>query len=69
MDLLKRLEAVNQARKAAINTEQFRASAKEHEQFLEAESVEVSTVRTKKERSFSDKFKGVDFEDRKGGQD
>ncbi|CDU05712.1 conserved hypothetical protein [Vibrio coralliirubri] len=69
MDLLKRLEAVNKARKAAINTEQFRVSAKEHEQFLDTGSAEVPTVRTKKERLFSDRFKGVDFEDRKGGQD
>ncbi|WP_394239907.1 hypothetical protein [Vibrio astriarenae] len=70
MDLLKRLEAVNSARKAAMNDPKFKASASEHERkIIEGNKTTPSCKRSRKVRKISDVLSGVQVEDRKGGQD
>jgi len=64
MDLQQRLEAVNKARKAAIDNPVFRESAKEHENTIVQKRKQKP--KTKRRKRFSEIFRGVENENRKG---
>ncbi len=64
MDLQKRLDAVNKARKAAIDNPVFRESAKEHENTIVRRRNQKP--RSRQRKRFSEIFRGIEDENRKG---
>lgn len=64
MDLQKRLDAVNQARKAAIDNPVFRESAKDHENTIVQKRHQ--NPKAPRRKRFSEIFRGIENENRKG---